>query len=595
MRYIIVAAIILCSFLFVWDKSFGETINTGNLLTNSTFTGGNTNWTNHGSIQQHHTNYGNECNPNTAGNFATTCGIPKGSFAGVDNGGISQTIKLSEKTNMTEAEIQNGFTSTMSNDIWFWHGQDSVTMTQELTDSSGTTTTQNRVVTGSHNYYQTYTDTAIIGNNTSTDYDIKVKLDIDDSSNSSSHAGPDIDNVELKIAYTYINPLEEDTQEIIDDINEDITETIDDINWVEEEYTWDDSWQDDYTWEEEFYFEDNYTWEDDYATGWDEGFELEEFEEVYFEEFEEVYFEEFEEVIFEEMPTMEEVFFENEYIEPPMMTEEIFEEEFEEDFTEFLEETGMEEQFMEFLEEEGITQEEFFEEIAEEEFNDELTTESFEEFEEEFTETETIEESSPEIVETEEEAMEPEPEVEEEEQIATNDTATEDTATEDTQEEDKSSSESTEESEVQAEDSEEQDGVQPEGREDMDSDKGIATDVAKVESKLKQNLKKIAKQIAQATKQNTQNLSKEDIFFKDNNTLDAYKKMAFYSAKDIYKDASMGLFIQLDLSPYTGDIYLGTNLNAYKEDDPIEIQRVKLLNIESVKRKLLAELEALRQ
>ena len=129
----------------------------------------------------------------------------------------------------------------------------------------------------------------------------------------------------------------------------------------------------------------------------------------------------------------------------------------------------------------------------------------------------------------------------------------------------------------------------------MDSDKGIATDVAKVESKLKQNLKKIAKQIAQATKQNTQNLSKEDIFFKDNNTLDAYKKMAFYSAKDIYKDASMGLFIQLDLSPYTGDIYLGTNLNAYKEDDPIEIQRVKLLNIESVKRKLLAELEALRQ
>ena len=595
MRYIIVAAIILCSFLFVWDKSFGETINTGNLLTNSTFTGGNTNWTNHGTQQQHHTNYGNECNPNTAGNFATTCGIPKGSFAGVDNGGISQTIKLSEKTNMTEAEIQNGFTSTMSNDIWFWHGQDSVTMTQELTDSSGTTTTQNRVVTGSHNYYQTYTDTAIIGNNTSTDYDIKVKLDIDDSSNSSSHAGPDIDNVELKIAYTYINPLEEDTQEIIDDINEDITETIDDINWVEEEYTWDDSWQDDYTWEEEFYFEDNYTWEDDYATGWDEGFELEEFEEVYFEEFEEVYFEEFEEVIFEEMPTMEEVFFENEYIEPPMMTEEIFEEEFEEDFTEFLEETGMEEQFMEFLEEEGITQEEFFEEIAEEEFNDELTTESFEEFEEEFTETETIEESSPEIVETEEEAMEPEPEVEEEEQIATNDTATEDTATEDTQEEDKSSSESTEESEVQAEDSEEQDGVQPEGREDMDSDKGIATDVAKVESKLKQNLKKIAKQIAQATKQNTQNLSKEDIFFKDNNTLDAYKKMAFYSAKDIYKDASMGLFIQLDLSPYTGDIYLGTNLNAYKEDDPIEIQRVKLLNIESVKRKLLAELEALRQ
>ena len=128
----------------------------------------------------------------------------------------------------------------------------------------------------------------------------------------------------------------------------------------------------------------------------------------------------------------------------------------------------------------------------------------------------------------------------------------------------------------------------------MDSDKGIAADVAKVESKLKQNLKKIAKQIAQITKQNTQNLTKEDLFFKGND-LDAYKKLAFYTAKDIYEDANMGLFLQLDLSPYTGDIYLGTNLNVYREGDPIEVNRVKLLNIETTKRKLIAELEALKQ
>ena len=94
----IIASIITLSFLLIWNKAFGETITTDNLLSNSTFTGGNTGWTNHGTQQQHHTNYGNECNPNTAGNFATTCGITKGSFAGVDNGGISQTITLSEKT-----------------------------------------------------------------------------------------------------------------------------------------------------------------------------------------------------------------------------------------------------------------------------------------------------------------------------------------------------------------------------------------------------------------------------------------------------------------------------------------------------------------
>ena len=57
----------------------------------------------------------------------------------------------------------------------------------------------------------------------------------------------------------------------------------------------------------------------------------------------------------------------------------------------------------------------------------------------------------------------------------------------------------------------------------------------------------------------------------------------------------MGLFLQIDLSPYTGDIYVGTNLNAYKRGDPIEVNRVKLINITTIKNKLLAELEALKQ
>ena len=590
MKYIL-AVLITLSFIFVWNKAFGETIVTNNLLSNSTFTGGNTGWTNHGTTQQHHVGMGNECAGSAIDNSNSGCGV-SGSFAGVDNGGVSQTITLSEKTNMTKAEINNGFTSTMKNDIWFWHGQDSVTMKQELTDSANNTTTQTRIVTDSHNNYQTYTDTATIGTNTSTDYSIKVSIDIDDSSNLSSHAGPDVDNVELKVSYTYINPLEEEAQEIIDDINEDIADTIDDIDWEEEEYTWDDSWQDDYSWEEEYTWEDDFYFEDEYVMEenvYFEEFEMEEFDMGEFEQ--PPMFEEFEEIDFEEMPTMEEVFFENEYMEPPMMTEELFTEEFEEDFTDFIAETGMEEEFMEFLEEEGITAEEFFEEITEEEFDDEFTEESFEEFEEPMEEITANEESIPEVIDSEEEGIETEITESEEQEVA------QDESTEESQDvqEEESDSEGTEESEVQTADSEEQDTVQSEGRDDVDTDTGVATDVARVESKLKQNLKKIAKQIAQVTKQNTQNLSKEDIFFKDNNTLDAYKKIAFYSVKEIYKDASMGLFLQLDLSPYTGDIYLGTNLNTYQENDPIEIQRVKLLNIESAKRKLLAELEALRQ
>ncbi len=575
----ILAILITLSFLLIWDKAFGETITTDNLLSNSTFTGGTTSWTNQGSTQQHHTNYGNECNPNTAGNWATTCGITKGSLATVDNGGVNQTITLSEDTNMTTEEIQNGFTSTMSNDIWFWQGQDSVTMTQTLTDSGGSETTQIRTITDSHNYYQTYTDSIIVGNNTSTDYNINAKVHVDDSANCSGHCGPDIDNIELKIAYTYINPLEEDTQEIIDDISEDISDTIDNIDWEDEEYTWDDSWQDDYSWEEDFYFEDEYVME----------------EEIYFDEIEfdisdfeqPLIFEDFEEITFEEMPNMEEVFFEETFTETSMM-EEIFEEEFEEDFTSFLEEVGMEEEFTQFLEEEGITQEEFFEEITEEEFDDEFTEESFEEFEEPIEEIATNEESVPEIAENETEAMEEETvdsgELEKEQEVAQNKNVSE---------ENESDSERTEDSEVQTEESEEQDGVQSEGRKELDTDKRIATDVAKVESKLKQKLKTMAKQIAKITKINTQNLTKEDIFFK-NNTLDTYLKINFYKSKDIYTDVNLDLFNQIDLGVYAKDIYTNITLASYTQNDPVEVHRVQLYKAQEKTKRLQLELEAMR-
>jgi hypothetical protein len=57
----------------------------------------------------------------------------------------------------------------------------------------------------------------------------------------------------------------------------------------------------------------------------------------------------------------------------------------------------------------------------------------------------------------------------------------------------------------------------------------------------------------------------------------------------------MGLYLEMDLSPYSGDIYVGTSLSSYAENDPVEVHRVKLLNISKAKRKILAELEALKQ
>ena len=57
----------------------------------------------------------------------------------------------------------------------------------------------------------------------------------------------------------------------------------------------------------------------------------------------------------------------------------------------------------------------------------------------------------------------------------------------------------------------------------------------------------------------------------------------------------MGLFLQIDLSSYSGEIYAGTSLSSYTDNDSIEIHRVKLLNINKEKRRLIAELEALKQ
>ena len=47
----------------------------------------------------------------------------------------------------------------------------------------------------------------------------------------------------------------------------------------------------------------------------------------------------------------------------------------------------------------------------------------------------------------------------------------------------------------------------------------------------------------------------------------------------------MGLYLQMDLSSYSGEIYVGANLNSYASEDPIEVHRVKLLEVQNLKNK----------
>ncbi len=566
---------IAISFLCLYSIGNAQTVNTGNVLSNSTFGTGNstttTGWSTDGDHGIHTHGAWNGFPYQTG--MDSSGGVL--AFEGHEEDNVYQDVDLVGDGHLTQGEVNQGFTSTMGADVWFWNSiENTLTLKQTVTGSDGSVSTQVREINdhnpsrpGNGGTFTNYTNVYTQGSNTQTDFTIRAELynETAGTTYDNYHRGPDVDNVTLDITYTYVPPINEETQDVIDDIDEDIYDIVDNIP---DDFDWN---TDDLYFEEEYVIiEDDFTFDDTFS-----------FDDVYIDELPPI--EEFDMEVFEEMPEIEMVFFEEEFSEPMMVTEEIFTEEFEEDFTEFLEETGMEEEFMEFLEDEGITAEEFFEEITEEEFNDELTEESFEEFEEPLEDISTEEESVPEIEENEtetvEEVTESEP-VEEEKEVATNET---------TEEEEPNSTES-EDSEVSTEDSGEQEDIQSE---EVDTKDGVATDVAKVEKKLKNNLKAIAKQIAKVTKETTQNLTKEDLFFK-NNTLDAYNKTQFYKSKDIYTDQSMDLFNQIDLGVYDKDIYSGVTLASYTQNDPVEVHSVQLQKAQNKTNKLKLELEAMK-
>jgi len=563
---------IAISFLCIYSIGNAQTLNTGNVLTNSTFGTGNTTtttgWSTDGDDGIHTHGAWNgfpyETGMDSSGGVLA--------FEGHEEDNVYQDVDLVGDSHLTQSEVNQGFTSTLGADVWFWNNiENTLTLKQTVTGADGSVSTQVREITGTSNTtgnkFTNYTNEYIQGSNTQTDFTIRAELynETAGTAYDNSHRGPDVDNVTLDVTYTEIPPINEETQEVIDDIDEDIYDIVDNI-------------PDDFDWNtDELYFEEEYIIITDDFT-FDEIY----FEEIYIDELPPI--EEFDMEVFEEMPEIEMVFFEEEFSEPMMVTEEIFTEEFEEDFTEFLEETGMEEEFMEFLEEEGITAEEFFEEITEEEFNDELTEESFEEFEEPLEEIATEEESVSAVEDNETETMDEvseSNEVEEEKEVAKNETT----------EEEKPDSTESEESDVSTEENGEQEDIQSE---EVNTDTEIVKDITATETKLKKNLKTIAKQIAKVTKETTKNLSKEDLFFKGND-LDSYTQVSFYKSKDIYDDTNMGLFLQTDLSTYSVDIYVNASLSSYTENDPVEVHRVKLNKIQNKKNKILAELEALKQ
>ena len=144
-------------------------------------------------------------------------------------------VSLAKDVNMTEAQIQNGWSSELGADIWHWNTSTSTTtMKQTITDSAGNVTTQIREVElsscGGMNCgsYNTYTDTHVQGSNTATDFQIAIRFDFEESTNSTGHWAVDIKNPTLKVTYEQ-NPVvvSQDTLTQLENVDTQIEDAID--------------------------------------------------------------------------------------------------------------------------------------------------------------------------------------------------------------------------------------------------------------------------------------------------------------------------------------------------------------------------------
>jgi len=504
-----------------------------------------------------------------------------GTVAAVNNTYIkSDDVSLKDDANLTEAQLQDGFTSNHSFKYWHWNNYNStVTSTVTVTGADGEATTQIRTYSstgcGSINCgsYQSGSDTLSISRSTQADFDINVRYDFTDTSNSTAHYSVDLKEPSLTITYES-EPIDQSIQDEINEIFEELQEEVfEDM----EEFTFE---EETFTFNEEPQFEMEMPMEMEMETF---AFAEEFIEEFFMEE--EVFMMEDEGMTFEDGPMfeftdteMEEIYEEsNEIVATflPMVSEEeefSYEESFVEDdgpiFMEptedgegFATETFQEEEIMEeeppmmtetFQEEEMIEEEpEMAETFEEEEMTEEPT---------EMAEEEVMEEENTEMAE--EEAIEEEPTEmveatnEEEEEIK----------------EEKSDSETPKKSTVQAKKLAKQKKIQQK--------KAIVKNLARIMDKVDKDIKDISKNLA------VKNIIKMEAMTSEQASLDMYQNTVFYKPKNIYLD-------QLNIFDFR-QIYPNTNLASYTQNDKIEIKARKLNEINIKKQRLLMELEMLK-
>ena len=236
---------IAISFLCVYSVANAQTVTTGNLLNNSTFGTGNTTTTTGWSTDGDHgihthgawNGFPYETDMDSSGGVLA--------FEGHEEDNVYQDVDVVDDGHLTQFQMNQGFTSTMGADVWFWNNiENTLTLKQTITGADGSVSTQVREITGTSgstgNKFINYTNEYIQSSNTQTDITIRAELfnETAGTAYDDYHRGPDVDNVTLTLTYTDLPPISEDAQEAIDDI----VDVIDDIpeEFFEEEFIFDD-------------------------------------------------------------------------------------------------------------------------------------------------------------------------------------------------------------------------------------------------------------------------------------------------------------------------------------------------------------------
>ena len=193
----------------------------------------------------------------------------------------SDDISLKNDANLTQDQINDGFTTNHSFQYWHWNDFNStVQSTVTIVGSDGETTTQIRTYnsTGCGYYncgsYNTGSDTLSISRNSQTDYNISVQYDFSDTSNSTGHYGVDLKEPSLTVTY------ESDPVRLEPNLENEIIELFDDFKPEDDIKFEDTKFEDNFVAlpEPSFAIEEEFKMEDDFKM------EEPEYEEPSFEE-----------------------------------------------------------------------------------------------------------------------------------------------------------------------------------------------------------------------------------------------------------------------------------------------------------------------